>query len=66
MEYIRMQLGARLEPELKSALLPGLYAILDAMTVEGRQVLNAELDAEGRAVWRVLYAEWNRFGRWTE
>ncbi len=56
------QLKGRLTPEMKIALEPGLYAVLNVMTKEGMRTMNAALDDSGRAVWKVLYEEWRRFG----
>lgn len=61
MEYCTCQLKGRLTPEMKLALEPGLYAVLNVMTKEGMRTMNAALDDSGRAVWKVLYEEWRRF-----
>lgn len=56
------QLTGRLTPEMKAALEPGIYAVLNVMTKEGMRTMNAALDESGRAVWKGLYEEWRRFG----
>lgn len=66
MEYARCQLEARIEPEMKVALMPGLYAVFDVVSVEGMRALNAAMDASGRAIFKGLYDDYRRFGRWKE
>jgi nucleolar pre-ribosomal-associated protein 2 len=56
------QLTGRLTHEMKAALEPGIYAVLNVMTKEGMRTMNAALDESGRAVWKGLYEEWRRFG----
>lgn len=57
------QLKGQLTPEMKAALEPGVYAVLSVMTKEGMRTMNAALDENGRAVWKVLFEEWKRFGK---
>jgi len=66
MQYARCQLEARIAPEFRDALLPGLYAVLDVLSVETLRTLNAAMDAQGRAIFKGLYEDWRRFGRWKE
>lgn len=65
-EYISCQLasGGGIEASAKEGLMPGLYAVLDVMGRDGMRGLNARLDAGGRAMWKALYADWCRWGRW--
>ncbi|KAI1632110.1 Urb2/Npa2 family-domain-containing protein [Biscogniauxia mediterranea] len=65
--YIRLQLDgtANVSREVRQALQPGVFAVLD-ITPEGRRrVLNESLDAGGRAVFRQMFAEYKKFGRWS-
>ncbi|KAH0537311.1 hypothetical protein FGG08_005865 [Glutinoglossum americanum] len=64
MEYIQCQLQYRLSPEVKSALIPGLYAILEVSNPQTLRMVNAAMDASGRALFKVLYTDYNRFGKW--
>lgn len=54
-----------MDPEVRSALVPGIWAIFDCMTVEGRRVLGESLDAGGRRILSDLIKDWTRFGKWT-
>ena len=63
-KYCTCQLQGRVLPDVKKALMPGLYAIFDAMSVDVMRVANASLDAAGRTVFKRLYVDWKQFGRW--
>lgn len=62
--YVSYTLHGSIAADVKTALMPGLYIVIDCMARETMRAMNAGLGAEGRAVWRGLYDEWRRFGRW--
>ncbi|KAJ5135472.1 uncharacterized protein N7515_004750 [Penicillium bovifimosum] len=64
MEYARCSLLGSLSPEVKAAVMPGLYAALDVMSRESMRALNAALDVSGRAVFKGLYDDYLKFGKW--
>ncbi|MCJ1389850.1 hypothetical protein MMC18_002707 [Xylographa bjoerkii] len=64
MEFCVCQLKGRMQPEVRAALNPGLYAIFDAMGQEVMRTVNAALDVGGRAIFKVVYEDHRRFGRW--
>jgi nucleolar pre-ribosomal-associated protein 2 len=64
MEYAQCSLRGSLTPEVKTAIMPGLYATLDVMSRESMRALNAALDVSGRAVFRSLYEDYVKFGKW--
>ena len=66
MEYARCQLQGQLPPEVKAALTPGLYAVLDVMSRELMRGMNAAMDSSSRAIFKGLYADYQRFGRWNQ
>lgn len=66
MEYANCSLHGSVTPEMKSALLPGLYAVLDVMSRDTMKALNAGLDASGRSVFKSLYDDYIKFGKWKE
>lgn len=66
MEYAQCSLRGALAPEVKAALLPGLYAALDVMSRETMRALNAGLDVSGRAVFKGLYDDYVKFGKWNK
>jgi nucleolar pre-ribosomal-associated protein 2 len=64
--YTRVSLNASLQPDVKAALMPGLYAALDVMSRESMRALNAALDVSGRAVFKSLYDDYVKFGKWNK
>jgi nucleolar pre-ribosomal-associated protein 2 len=66
MDYAQRSLLGTLSPEVKAALLPGLYSALDVMSRETMRAMNAGLDISGRAVFKSLYDDYMRFGKWNK
>lgn len=64
MEYANSQLRGHLAPEMKTALLPGLYAVLDVMSKDTMRAMNAAMDSSARAVFKRLYEDYVKFGKW--
>ncbi|KAI0416220.1 Urb2/Npa2 family-domain-containing protein [Xylaria grammica] len=62
--YIKLQLEVEVSWEMRRALEVGIFSILDVTSEGCRKVLNESLDAGGRAVFRALFAEYRRFGKW--
>lgn len=67
--YIKLQLsegvGGSVPRDVRKALEPGVYAILDVTPQGTRRVLNESLDVNGRALFRQMYGEYRKFGRWS-
>jgi nucleolar pre-ribosomal-associated protein 2 len=66
MEYAESCLRGSLSPEVKAAILPGLYSVLDVMSRETMRALNAGLDVSGRAIFKGLYDDYVKFGKWNK
>ncbi|GBF65942.1 hypothetical protein TMEN_8660 [Trichophyton mentagrophytes] len=64
MEYTSCQLKGHILPEMKAALMPGMYVILDVMSQSTMRAMNAGMDSSGRAVFKTLYDDYIRFGKW--
>jgi nucleolar pre-ribosomal-associated protein 2 len=64
--YIRwtLDLRLRLPPDIKEKLVPGWWAVLDTMTVDGRRLLGEMMDSNGRAVLHGVVGDWTKWGRW--
>ncbi|KAK7529558.1 Urb2/Npa2 family-domain-containing protein [Phyllosticta citribraziliensis] len=62
--FCAAQLAGRISPESRAALMPALYACADVVGVEGMRAMNAGMGAAERAIWKGVYADWRRFGRW--
>ncbi|KAI9715358.1 MAG: hypothetical protein M1812_006003 [Candelaria pacifica] len=66
MEYTQCQLRFRMPPEVKAALMPGLHAVFDVMAQDTMRTLNAAMDSSNRAIFKDLYNDYRRFGKWKE
>ncbi|KKK21201.1 hypothetical protein ARAM_006856 [Aspergillus rambellii] len=66
MEYAQNSLRSSLPPDVKAALMPGLYSVLDVMSRDTMRALNAGLDISGRAVFKALYDDYMKFGKWNK
>ncbi|KAK8429247.1 Urb2/Npa2 family-domain-containing protein [Phyllosticta citricarpa] len=62
--FCAAQLAGRIAPESRAAIMPALYACADVVGVEGMRAMNAGMSAAERAIWKGVYADWRRFGRW--
>ncbi|KAI2470588.1 Urb2/Npa2 family-domain-containing protein [Annulohypoxylon bovei var. microspora] len=63
--YIKLQLETTIPREVRKALEPGVYSILDITPQGCRRVLNESLDANGRAIFRQMFADYKKFGKWS-
>jgi nucleolar pre-ribosomal-associated protein 2 len=46
--------------------MPGLYAVLDVMPRDLMRGMNAAMDSSSRAIFKALYEDYQRFGRWNQ
>ncbi|ROW12628.1 hypothetical protein VMCG_00111 [Cytospora schulzeri] len=65
MLYIKLQLEHPVPRAVREALQSGVYSILDVTTPEGRRILNEAVDGSGRAIFRELYKQYVKFGKWS-
>ena len=63
-EFCSCQLEGRLLPEMRRALNPGLWAIFDVMPQRVMRNINAAMGSSSRSVFKALYDEYRRSGRW--
>ncbi|KAL3435394.1 Urb2/Npa2 family-domain-containing protein [Aspergillus tetrazonus] len=66
MDYAQSSLRSNLQPEVKAALMPGLYSVLDVMSRDTMRALSAGLDISGRAMFKALYDDYMKFGKWNK
>ena len=64
MLYVQLQLEMKMLPEIREKMIPGLYAIFDTTTPEMRRMIGDSLDSSGRAVFGMLFRDYQRFGKW--
>ncbi|KAI5863206.1 Urb2/Npa2 family-domain-containing protein [Durotheca rogersii] len=62
--YIKLQLEVSVPRGIRKALEPGVYSILDITPQGCRRVLNESLGANGRAIFRQMFADYTKFGKW--
>lgn len=65
MLYIRLQLEKSVSHDIREALEPGIYSILDISPTEIRRIMNDAMDGSGRAIFRELYKQYLKFGKWS-
>ncbi|KAK7737764.1 hypothetical protein SLS53_006384 [Cytospora paraplurivora] len=65
MLYIKLQLERPVPRVVREALQPGVYSILDITTPEGRRIINEAVDGSGRAIFREMYKQYDKFGKWS-
>lgn len=58
--FCASQLAGSLHPDLRSQLLPGLWACINVVSEEGLGVMNDAMGRDVRALWHSLYAEYKR------
>lgn len=63
MEYCHCQLMGRLQPAMKAALAPGLYAMFDVMSHEVMRTMNEAMDSSCRSIFKALYEEHGRVAK---
>ncbi|KAI2639627.1 Urb2/Npa2 family-domain-containing protein [Hypomontagnella submonticulosa] len=63
--YIKLQLEVTVPRDIRKALEPGVYSVLDITPQGCRRILNESLDANGRAIFRQMFADYKKFGKWT-
>ncbi|EHY53606.1 hypothetical protein ABEF92_004908 [Exophiala dermatitidis] len=64
MEYARCTLDGLIVSSVKEKLMPGKYSVMGAMERDLLRALNAALDPSGRAIFKGLYDDWTRYGKW--
>ena len=63
-EYCRCILDGQISPTMKDQLMPGMYSALDAIDRDLMRAMNAGMDPSSRAIFKNLYDDWTRFGKW--
>ena len=55
-----------IEEGVQKALAPGLYALFGILGTYEREMCMAALDGSGRGIFKNLWEEWSKFGRFVE
>lgn len=64
MEFCGCQLTGRLLPGMRAALNAGLYAVFTVVSPDVMRTMNAAMDSSSRSVFKALYDDYRRFGKW--
>ena len=64
MEYCRCVLEGQISPAMKDHIMPGMYRVLDAIDRDLMRAMNAGMDPSTGAIFKNLYDDWTRYGRW--
>ena len=55
-----------IEEGVQKALAPGVYTLFGVLGTYEREMCMAALDGSGRGIFKNLWEEWNKFGRFVE
>ena len=64
MTHARSTLDGEIVPDVKEKLMPGMYAVLDSLSRDVMRAMNAAMDPGSRAIFKTLYDDWTRYGKW--
>ncbi|KAK9474324.1 Urb2/Npa2 family-domain-containing protein [Dipodascopsis tothii] len=65
-EYCYANLHFSFDSDVRAALVAGFHTVMDNVGAGEFQVVNAMVDGPGRALFKVMYDDYNKFGKWTE
>lgn len=65
-EYCYISLNYSFEADVLQALMPGIYTVFDIMGEHELAITNASVNATGRAIFKRLYEDYTKFGKWHE
>jgi hypothetical protein len=69
MEYVALQAeypDLIMEEPVQKALAPGLYALFGILGTYEREMCMGALDGAGRGIFKNLWEEWSKFGKFVE
>ena len=55
-----------IEGPVQKALAPGLYALFNVLGTYEREMCMAALDGPGQGIFKKLWEDWGRFGKFVE
>lgn len=65
LQFVKLQLEMDVSREMREALEPAMFSILDVTPADVRRILNDAMDASGRAILRDTFKRYVQFGRWS-
>ena len=55
-----------IEESVQKALAPGIYALFSILGTYEREMCMGALDGAGRGIFKKLWEDWNKYGRFME
>ncbi|KAK4227893.1 nucleolar pre-ribosomal-associated protein 2 [Podospora fimiseda] len=65
MQYIKLQLECVVPHVVREALEKGVFSIVSITSRGGLKIMTDGMDQSGRAVFKELYAKYEKFGKWS-
>ncbi|KAK3692668.1 Urb2/Npa2 family-domain-containing protein [Podospora appendiculata] len=65
MQYVKLQLEHVVPHGVREALETGMHSVLDITTPDGLRIMNDGMDPSGRVIFRELYKQYQKFGKWS-
>jgi nucleolar pre-ribosomal-associated protein 2 len=65
MQYVKLQLEYVVPHGVREALETGVHSIMDITTQDGMKIMNDGMDPSGRMIFKEIYKQYQRFGKWT-
>ncbi|KAK9365179.1 Urb2/Npa2 family-domain-containing protein [Lipomyces kononenkoae] len=65
-EYCYANLNYNFDPDVRQALTQGIYTLLDSLGQNELKITNASLDVAARAIFKSVYEDYLKFGKWHE
>lgn len=62
--YVHFQIRFNMKSEVREEILSGIFLVFDALTQDELQIVNSSLDAPGKNYFKILYSDYNKFGKW--
>ncbi|GAB1320138.1 Urb2/Npa2 family-domain-containing protein [Madurella fahalii] len=65
MQYVKLQLEHVVPHGVREALETGVYSVMDITTPDGFKIMNDAMDPSGRVIFKEMYKQYQKFGKWT-
>jgi nucleolar pre-ribosomal-associated protein 2 len=65
MQYVKLQLEFVVPHSVREVLEPGMYSVMDITSPDGMKLMNDAMDPSGRVIFKELYKQYQKFGKWT-
>ncbi|KAH3667153.1 hypothetical protein OGAPHI_002802 [Ogataea philodendri] len=66
LNYVKFYLSYQMDPAIKDVLENSMFMVFDLLTLNELNFINMSLDSQSRIVYRSLYDDYKKFGKWRE